>query len=106
MNVTFIQTSLYWEDRKKNLAHFDSLLNTIGQETQLIVLPEMFTTGFSMKPEQIAEPSNGETLAWLKKKAKKKNAVLSAGVAVEEHGKYYNRLFWVEPSGIVKTYDK
>ena len=106
MNVTLIQTHLYWEDRKKNLAHFDALLKEIKQDTDLIILPEMFTTGFSMNPEKIAETANGESLTWLKEKAKEKNAVITGSVAVEENGKYYNRLFWVEPSGEVMVYNK
>lgn len=106
MKVTVIQTHLFWEDREKNISHFDSLINSIKEETDLIVLPEMFTTGFTMKPEQFAENANGETLAWLKKKAKEKNAVITGSVSVEENGNYFNRLFWVEPSGEFKTYNK
>lgn len=106
MRTTLIQTHLYWEDRKKNIAHFEGLISSIQEKTDLIVLPEMFTTGFSMRPEQIAEPSNGETLTWLKQKAKEKTAVITGSVAVEENGKYFNRLFWVEPDGTVSHYDK
>lgn len=106
MKVTLVQTHLYWEDRNKNLAHFDTLLNSLKEETDLIVLPEMFTTGFSMNPERVAELWNGESLAWLKEKAKQKNAVLTGSVAVEENGNYYNRLFWVRPDGTFETYDK
>jgi omega-amidase len=106
MKATIIQAYLHWESREKNLQHFDSLINSIKEETHLIVLPEMFTTGFSMNPEKVAEPANGESLSWLKQKAKEKNAVITGSVAVEEKGKYYNRLFWVEPGGTFKTYDK
>jgi len=106
MKVTLIQTPLYWEDREKNLAHFDSLLHSIKEKTDLIVLPEMFTTGFSMQPEKIAEPANSVTLEWLKKKAEETNAIITGSVAVEENGTHYNRLYWVEPSGEFKTYDK
>ena len=106
MKITLIQTELFWEDREKNLEHFGKLINSIPEKTDLIVLPEMFTTGFSMHPEKVAEVSDGATLAWLKNKANEKNAVITGSVAVEENGKYYNRLFWVEPSGDFKTYDK
>lgn len=92
--------------QKKNLAHFDSLINSLKEETNLIILPEMFTTGFTMNPEKNAEPWNGETLLWLKTKAQEKNCVITGSVSVEENGSYYNRLFWVEPSGTFKTYDK
>lgn len=105
MKATIIQTHLHWENREKNIAHFDGLINTIN-ETNLIVLPEMFTTGFTMDPAKNAEPWDGETLQWLKEKAKQKNAVVTGSVAVEENGKYFNRLFWAQPNGDVKTYDK
>lgn len=106
MQVTFIQTSLIWEDREKNLSHFNKLLDSIKEKTQLIVLPEMFTTGFTMNPAKLAEPAVGPALAWLKQKAQQKNAIITASVAVEENGKYFNRLFWVTPGGEVSTYDK
>lgn len=106
MNVTLIQTGLHWENREKNLQQFDQLLAEIKDTTQLIVLPEMFTTGFSMQPEKVAEPAAGPTLAWMKEKAKAKQAVITGSVAVEERGSYYNRLFWVEPSGMAASYDK
>lgn len=106
MKVTLIQTALHWEDRQKNLAHFDALVNSITETTHLIVLPEMFTTGFTMNPAKLAEPSNGEALAAMKKWAQQKNAVVTGSVSVEDGGKYYNRLFWVEPNGNFSTYDK
>ncbi len=105
MKITLIQTHLHWEDRKKNLAHFDSLINSMKEQSDLILLPEMFTTGFSMKPEKVAE-EDGETLNWMKTKAREKNATITGSVAVKDNGNYYNRLFWVEPSGNIKTYDK
>lgn len=106
MKATLIQTALHWENREKNIAHFDTLINSVKEETDLIVLPEMFTTGFTMNPEKLAEPWNGETLTWLKHKAKEKNAVITGSVAVEENKKYFNRLFWVNAEGTVNTYDK
>ena len=66
MKVTIIQTHLFWEDREKNLAHFDTLIDKINEPTDLIVLPEMFTTGFTMNPKKYAESADGETLEWLK----------------------------------------
>jgi predicted amidohydrolase len=106
MKVTLVQTKLYWEDREKNLTHFESLISTISEKTDLIVLPEMFTTGFTMNPEKLAEIHNSKTLEWLKQKAKEKNCVITGSVAVEENKKYFNRLFWVESNGNYKTYDK
>ncbi len=106
MKVTIIQTQLFWEDREKNISHFDGLINSIKEETDLIVLPEMFTTGFTMNPEELAEPADGETLKWMKAKAKAKNAVITGSVSVEDDGKYFNRLFWVEPAGNFSFYNK
>lgn len=106
MKVTIIQTALTWEDPIKNREHFGKLISSIKENSDLIVLPEMFTTGFTMNPKKMAEPSNGETLAWLKQKASEKNCVITGSVAVSDGGKYYNRLFWVEPNGTVSSYDK
>jgi omega-amidase len=105
MKITAVQTNLLWEDRENNLAHFDELLKN-ASDTNLILLPEMFTTGFSMRPVAVAEPSGGPGLDWMKKKAAEKKAVVCGSIAVSENGKYFNRLFWVEPDGNVRSYDK
>lgn len=106
MNVTLVQTSLYWEDCGKNIAHFNALLNSVNEKSDLIILPEMFTTGFTMNPERLAEPTESIALNWLKEKAREKDCVITGSVAVESQGKYYNRLFWVKPDESYKTYDK
>lgn len=106
MKVTYIQTQLYWEDREKNLRHFDALIHSIKEETQVILLPEMFTTGFSMNPKKTAEPANGQTLKWMQQKAKEKKAVICGSVAVKDRENYFNRLFWVLPNGEFHTYNK
>lgn len=106
MQVTLIQTHLFWEDREKNISHFDSLINSIKEKTDLIVLPEMFTTGFTMQPEKNAEPTDGPTLEWMKKKASEKKAVITGSVAVKEGINYFNRLYWVDPDGNVSVYNK
>lgn len=106
MKVTLIQTHLYWENREKNIAHFNNLIDQIEEETDLIVFPEMFTTGFTMNPAALSEPTDGPTLHWMKKKASEKNAVLTGSVAVKEGLNYFNRLFWVDPHGSVSVYNK
>jgi omega-amidase len=106
MKITFIQTALHWEDRDKNLAHFDERIKAIGQETHVIVLPEMFTTGFSMVPEKVSEPANGPAFEWMKEKAAETRAAIVGSVAVKEDGHFYNRLYWVEPTGNWYKYDK
>ncbi|MDX2173920.1 MAG: nitrilase family protein [Bacteroidota bacterium] len=105
MKITLIQTHLHWENREKNLSHFDNLINSVNEQTDLIVLPEMFTTGFTMNPKQFAENDN-VTLEWLKQKAKQKNAVITGSVAINDSNNYFNRLFWVEPNQNFATYDK
>lgn len=105
MKITFIQTHLHWENREKNLSHFNTLIDSIKEQTDLIILPEMFTTGFTMNPKQFAESDN-VTLNWLKQKAKQKNSIITGSVAVNENNYYFNRLFWVEPNENYSTYDK
>jgi len=106
MKVSIIQTHIFWEDREKNIAHFSKLIDGIKENTDLIILPEMFTTGFTMNPEQFAEDAKGETLKWLKQKAREKKAVITGSVSVKDGRNYFNRLFWIEPKGTTKTYDK
>ncbi len=106
MNVSIIQAALYWENREKNLEHLEQLLNSVNTNTQLIVLPEMFTTGFTMKPEIYAEQEPGPGLQWLQKMAAEKNVVIAGSISVQENKNYYNRLYWVKPDGSFLTYDK
>jgi omega-amidase len=106
MKVTLVQTELFWEDPKKNLAHFDRLLASLKEKTDLIVLPEMFTTGFSMEPERVAEAHKTTTYDWLLNKARQLNAIITGSVAVHEAGQYYNRLHWAQPDGHCSFYDK
>ncbi|GGH67729.1 amidohydrolase [Phaeocystidibacter marisrubri] len=105
LHVSLVQTSLHWEDAKLNRQMFDEHLSEI-QKTDVIFLPEMFSTGFSMRPSEVAEPMSGETVTWMKEKAKALNAVVTGSVVITENGKFYNRLIWAEPSGEIKHYDK
>jgi predicted amidohydrolase len=106
MRATIIQTTLFWEDINKNLDHFSRLIDAIKEETDLIVLPEMFSTGFSMLPSKVAEKHQSKTFDWLQKKSKEKNCAIVGSVAVEETNKFYNRLHWLEPNGDFDFYDK
>ncbi|MCC6371897.1 MAG: amidohydrolase [Bacteroidia bacterium] len=106
MKVTLIQTELFWEDASKNRAHFGNLIDTIKEQTDLIVLPEMFNTGFTMQPDKLAEAWNGETMNWLKNKAIEKNCVITGSLAIKDNEKFYNRLFWVSAAGAFISYDK
>lgn len=104
--VTIIQTHLYWEDSVKNIAHFDAKINAIIEPTDIIVLPEMFTTGFTMNPKLLAEDHGGMGLQWMIQKSKEKNCVIVGSISIKESDKFYNRLYWVKPDGCYEFYDK
>lgn len=106
INVAAVQTSLHWEDREANLRHFDLLLDSVEKNTDLVVLPEMFTTGFSMNPAKFAEKNNGPTFEWMQAKAAKLNAVICGSFMTETDGKYFNSLLWVRPDGTFEQYNK
>jgi omega-amidase len=107
MKTTIIQSNLLWEDKKCNLAAFDiKLLQLKEGETDLVILPEMFTTGFSMKPSEFAEKTDSQTLAWMRMHAARLDAVITGSFIAEENGMYYNRLLWVQPDGEFTKYDK
>jgi omega-amidase len=104
LHISIIQTDLHWEDREQNIEHLTNSLAKLSGKTDIIVLPETFTTGFSMNPG-IAESGN-ETLEWMKKMAAEKNAALAGSFFVNDHGKCYNRLHFVEPNGKTTIYNK
>ncbi len=108
LNVALLQADLVWENRNENLKAFDVKLKALsGRKLDLIVLPEMFTTGFSMDAVRLAEKENyNPTLAWMKTKAFEYDAALCGSFIVEEDGQYFNRLHWVQPNGTVLTYNK
>ena len=106
LNITGIQSMLHWEDRKANLEMFEEKIFSISQPTEMVVLPEMFSTGFSMEPEKLAETMEGETIQWMKKVAAKKKIILTGSLIIEESGNYYNRLAWVLPNGQLGHYNK
>lgn len=85
---------------------FEEKITTIPKEAELIILPEMFSTGFTMEPAALAEKMDGETVAWMKRHAARKRAVITGSIIVEEDGKYLNRLIWMLPTGDFGYYDK
>lgn len=105
MKISLIQTSITWEDPQANRANFEKLINSISH-TDLIVLPEMFATGFTMKPEAASETMQGETVAWMKQIAAAKDCAVTGSLVIEENGSYYNRLLLVFADGEIKTYNK
>ena len=106
LKITIIQTELVWEDIESNLAVFDDKIDEIMDDTHLIVLPEMFTTGFSMNPAGLAQNMNGSSVTWLREKSRQKNADIVGSIIVADHGKFFNRLIWAKPQGQIYTYDK
>ena len=106
MRITTIQAKLAWEDKSKNLGHFDQLLKPLKGKTDLIILPEMFTTGFTMNPQPIAERMNGPSIQWIQKQAKELNAAICGSLVISEGNNYYNRLIWAQPDGVLLRYDK
>jgi predicted amidohydrolase len=105
INVTLIQSDIIWEDRISNLKKYQEKINQI-ESTDLIILPEMFTTGFSMSPKSISENMNGETIQWMKQNAHKMNSAICGSIIIEEDSKYFNRFIWVNPDGSIHHYDK
>ncbi|MEJ5961762.1 nitrilase family protein [Pedobacter immunditicola] len=107
LKITVFQAYLFWENVDKNLQNLAlRLSNGVKEKTDLIVLPEMFSTGFSMNPEALAEEMNGKTMEWMSNMAKKYNCVITGSIIITENGNYYNRLIWMNPDGQYKYYDK
>jgi len=106
MKIALLQSDLVWENPKANRNAFEKKINAITQKVDLIVLPEMFTTGFSMLPNDLAETMQGETVTWLTLLAKAKNCAITGSIIITENGNFYNRLLFVFPSGEIQFYDK
>jgi omega-amidase len=106
LTITLIQTRLHWEVKAANLAMLEEKINSIAVPAEIVVLPEMFSTGFSMQPALFAETMEGATVAWMKRIAAAKKIILTGSVIIEEAGNYYNRLIWMQPNGQYGQYDK
>lgn len=106
LKVTIIQTALSWEKKEENILKFSEKIASISEKTDLIVLPEMFNTGFSMKSCELGETMDGPGVQYLKKWARESGAVVTGSLIIEENGNYFNRLVWMRPDGSYETYDK
>ncbi|HTU68184.1 MAG TPA: amidohydrolase [Steroidobacteraceae bacterium] len=104
--VSLVQQPLAWHDAAANRAHFDAVLAPLRGTTDLAVLPEMFTTGFTMQPGEFAEEADGDTRAWLLEQARRLDAAVGGSVAVVDRGRHYNRFMLATPAGELHTYDK
>ena len=105
MRIAALQTDLHWENRAANFQHIQNHINDL-ENIDLIILPEMFNSGFTMNPASIAEDYNGATLSWMKKLAKEKQANIIGSIAIKRDESFYNSLFWVQPNGQYFFYDK
>lgn len=106
MKIALIQSSLTWENPKANRNYFEEKINALTEKVDLIVLPEMFTTGFTMKPEVVFETMGGKTIQWLQSLSKANNSAITGSLVIKENNNYYNRLVFVFPSGEIQFYDK
>jgi omega-amidase len=106
MKIALIQTTQHWENPAANRNHFTEKINSISEAVDLIVLPEMFTTGFSMQPNETAETMEGETVSWMQSIAMESQSALCGSAIIKENNHFYNRLLFVFPSGEIQHYDK
>lgn len=106
LKISLIQTDIIWENPPANRDKFTNMLDLLKGKTDIAILPEMFTTGFSMYPERLAEPANGDTLLWMQKYANKLGFAICGSVMVKENDLYFNRFYFVEPNGKFYTYNK
>ncbi len=114
LTITLIQPNLHWENKKANLEMLANKIDSIKEKTEIVILPEMFSTGFSMKPQLFAEKMDGETIDWMKKISSSKKIIITGSVIIKETAPspkagdevYYNRLIWMLPNGEFGKYDK
>ena len=106
MNISLIQAPLFWENPIANRNYFEQKINGLNFKTDLVILPEMFTSGFTMHPKSVAENLHGETIQWLQSLASKNQLAITGSLVIEEKGNYYNRMVFVFPNGDIAYYDK
>lgn len=106
LHITIVQPDIVWENKGANLARYEEYLQDIQGKKEVVVLPEMFSTGFSMNAAELAETMDGLTVQWMLSMAQMHRCILTGSLIIEENGNYYNRLLWVLPNGQIGTYDK
>lgn len=106
LKITVFQGYLFWENVDKNLQNITLRLSGIREKTDLIILPEMFNTGFTMEAETLAEPMNGKTMQWMHATAHKYDCIVTGSLIISESGRFYNRLIWMRADGSYECYDK
>lgn len=106
LKIALIQTDLVWEDPKQNRINFSAKISAISESVDIIILPEMFTSGFTMNASSIAETMTGESVSWMQQLAKEKDTAITGSLIIKENDTYYNRLLFVRPDGQIEFYDK
>ena len=106
MKTALIQTDIIWENPSENRKNLEEKIKALNESIDLIVFPEMFTSGFTMHPNLVAETMNGVTVLWLKNIAKTKNCAITGSLVIVENGNLYNRMVFVFPNGEIQHYDK
>jgi omega-amidase len=106
LKIVGIQAALVWENPEQNMAFFEEKINTLEEDLDLIVLPEMCTTGFTMHPKKVAEKMDGLSISWMQKVAKEKQTAICGSLVISTANKFYNRFVFVHPTGEIETYNK
>lgn len=106
LHISLVQPDIVWENKAANFAQYENQIAGIKGKKEIVVLPEMFSTGFSMQPERFAETMDGEAVSWMKQMAHQHRCILTGSLMIVEQGQYFNRLIWMMPNGRYYTYDK
>ncbi len=106
ITITLIQANLAWENPEANIEIFTTFIAQLKEKPDIVILPEMFSTGFTMKPESTAETMGGQTVAWLRKTAVREGFHIAGSIAIRDKNRFYNRLVWATPENTIITYDK
>lgn len=106
LDLTLIQSDVSWENPGANLEAFDRTIRALPGGAELVLLPEMFSTGFTMHADTLAQPMTGASVRWMQRTAQEKNIILAGSLIIEEDARYYNRLLWALPDGSLGHYDK
>ncbi len=105
LNISLVQSRIYWQNVEKNILHFSNLISSV-KKTDIILLPEMFNTGFCPQSKHLAEKMNGKTIRWMKDISKQKKCAIAGSLMIFERGEIYNRLIWISKKGTISIYDK
>lgn len=106
LTFTLLQYDIAWEDITANIAYLDARMQEVPAESHIVVLPEMFATGFTMQPEKVGQSMDGFVVQWMRNTARRYRKVIAGSVVIAENGTFFNRLVWMLPDGRYHTYDK